>query len=35
MLIEAGTSTTDTKQHITLDELFDMTTRLADIRKIR
>ena len=35
ILIEAGTSTTDTKQHITLDELFDMTTRLADIRKIR
>lgn len=35
MLIEAGTSTTDTKQHITLEELFQMTSRLSDIRPIR
>lgn len=35
LLVEAWTSTTDTEQHITLDELFDMTSRLADIRPIR
>ena len=34
ILIEAGDSPTDTDQHITLPELYDMTSRLSDIRPI-
>lgn len=34
ILIEAGESPTDTDQHITLQELYDMTSRLSDIRPI-
>ena len=34
ILIEAGDSPTDTDQHITLPELYDMTSKLSDIRPI-
>ncbi len=34
ILVEAGESPTDTDQHITLPELYDMTSRLSDIRPI-
>lgn len=34
ILIEAGDSPTDKEQHITLPELYEMTSRLSDIRPI-